>query len=96
MDSIENSETINAALDTARQHANSQFCGWGEDLDLYVKSENSLHYQQSSAQYSATIALTASGALLLGAWFWVRNEYNKVVDWMALNKATLDAVETEK
>jgi len=26
----------------------------------------------------------------------MRNEYNKVVDWMALNKATLDAVETEK
>jgi len=65
MDSIENSETINAALGTARQHANSQFCGWGEDLDLYVKSENSLHYEQGSAHFQP---LSLRQRLVLFSW----------------------------
>jgi hypothetical protein len=41
------------------------------------------------------IALTVSGATLVAGWFWVRNEYNKVVDWMALNKAALAASKEE-
>lgn len=93
MDSLENSGTINTALDTARQHANEQFCGWGEDLDLYVKGKilPLIH-----GLMSATIALTVSGAILIAGWFWVRNEYNKVVDWMALNKAALAGASQEK
>ena len=43
-----------------------------------------------------TIVLSVTGAILISTWFYARNEYNKVVDWNALNKDTLSAEKGEE
>ena len=40
MDSLGNSHAVDSALDTARTHANAEVCGWGEELDLYLKGKS--------------------------------------------------------